>query len=115
MDCLILILALLTIITPDNLSLMRFTLNTNTAVHRNWNYSSPNTTPQENFFVRAAIINSVALHISGRKIWFTGVPQAACNLPFSLAYDLDLCSLRPDYIDAYSKMVFTPGRLIAAT
>ncbi|KAK0436584.1 hypothetical protein EV421DRAFT_1980125 [Armillaria borealis] len=49
--------------------------------------------------VRAAIMNSVPLHISGCK---TYVLQPACNLPFSVAYDLDPWSLTLDYIDVYS-------------
>lgn len=60
-------------------------------------------------------MNSIALHISGRKTWFTDVLQAACNLPFSLAYDLDPWSMTPDYIDTYSKNgLQMHGRLVTA-
>ncbi len=72
-------------------------------------------TLQDNHLVWAAIMNSIALHISGRKTWFTDVLQAACNLPFSLAYDLDPWSMTPDYIDTYSKNgLQMHGRLVTA-
>ncbi len=51
-------------------------------------------------------MNSIVLHISGRKSWFTDVLHAACNLPYTLAYELDPWLLMPDYVDQYSKMVF---------
>ncbi|KAK0183917.1 hypothetical protein F5146DRAFT_964442, partial [Armillaria mellea] len=60
---------------------------------------------QEKHLVRAAIMNSIILHISGQKSWFTDVLQAARNLPYPLAHDLDPWSLTPDYVDSYSKMV----------
>ncbi|KAK0454733.1 hypothetical protein EV421DRAFT_1942969 [Armillaria borealis] len=61
---------------------------------------------QDKHLVRAAIMNSIVLHISGRKSWFTDVLQAARNLTYTLAYELDPWSLTPDYVDEYSKMVF---------
>lgn len=61
---------------------------------------------QGNHLVSAAITNSVARHISGRENpGLSMTRQAACNLPFSLPYDLDPWSLTPDYIDVYLKMV----------
>ncbi|KAK0202596.1 hypothetical protein DFS33DRAFT_1341541 [Desarmillaria ectypa] len=44
---------------------------------------------QDKHLVRAAIMNSIVLHISGRKSWFTYILQAARNLPYTLAYELD--------------------------
>ncbi|PBK79388.1 hypothetical protein ARMGADRAFT_1056323 [Armillaria gallica] len=59
---------------------------------------------QDKHLVRAAITNSIVLHIAGRKTWFTDLLQAARNLPYPLAYELDPWSLTPDYVDLYSKM-----------
>ncbi|PBK98880.1 hypothetical protein ARMGADRAFT_918477, partial [Armillaria gallica] len=61
---------------------------------------------QDTHLIRAAIMNSIVLRISGRKTWFTDLLQAARNLPYPLAYELDPWSLTPDYVDLYSKMVF---------
>ncbi|PBK79030.1 hypothetical protein ARMGADRAFT_879905, partial [Armillaria gallica] len=61
---------------------------------------------QDKHLVRAAIMNSIVLHMAGRKTWFTDLLQAARNLPYPLAYELDPWSLTPDYVDLYSKMVF---------
>ncbi|PBK71507.1 hypothetical protein ARMSODRAFT_1071482 [Armillaria solidipes] len=63
--------------------------------------SDPDIGAADNSHVRQPVVNEV--HAEYCK---TYVLQPACNLPFSLAYDLDPWSLTPDYIDAYSKMVF---------
>ncbi len=61
---------------------------------------------QGNHLVRCAGPTFRHLLVSGRKNpGLSMTRQAACNLPFSLPYDLDPWSLTPDYIDVYLKMV----------
>ncbi len=56
--------------------------------------------------IHAAIMNSIVLPIFSQKSWFTNLLQAAHNLPYTIAYELDPWSLMLDYIDQCSKMVF---------